>query len=177
MNETTIRKYRWFWAWQDEQEEAWLTRMSREKGWHLAYVRWPGFYTFTVGEPRDYVYRLDYRNTPRRERPAYFQLFADAGWAHIAEFNNWQYFRKEARPGEAPEIFTDRQSKIDKYRRVLAIFVVFAAIYPGFFNAPVWGRHHSPWMEVLRAVLFGIMLLWIYMAVRIWRRIEALKRS
>ena len=177
MDGTFIRKYRWFWVWQDEIEEAWLGEMSREKGWHLACVEWPGFYTFAVGEPRDYVYRLDYRTTPKREKPAYLQLFVDAGWAHVGELNNWQHFRKEARAGETPEIFTDRQSKIEKYRRLLAIFVVFVAIYPAVFNTSMWGRHHSPGMELLRAFMFGIMLLWIYVAVRIWRRIEKLRRS
>jgi len=30
----TISKIKWFWAWQDEKEEAWLSNMARD-GWHL----------------------------------------------------------------------------------------------------------------------------------------------
>ncbi|HLE51739.1 MAG TPA: hypothetical protein VI755_06730 [Anaerolineales bacterium] len=32
MEKTMIRKFRWFWPWQDENEEAWLKEMSQE-GW------------------------------------------------------------------------------------------------------------------------------------------------
>ena len=28
MNESTMKKFKVFWAWQDEQEEAWLREMS-----------------------------------------------------------------------------------------------------------------------------------------------------
>jgi len=33
---------------------------------------------------------------------------------------NWQYFRKQVQEGEAPEIFTDVETKVEKYRRLLA---------------------------------------------------------
>ena len=55
---TTLKKFRWFWAWDDEKEEQWLREMA-QKGWHLLSVSIPGNYTFEQGAPKGYVYRLD----------------------------------------------------------------------------------------------------------------------
>ena len=55
---TTMKQFHWFWAWDDEKEEAWLREMA-QKGWHFQSVTPPGNYTFEKGEPRDDVYRLD----------------------------------------------------------------------------------------------------------------------
>jgi hypothetical protein len=37
----------------------------------------------------------------------------------------WQYFRILAQEGESPEIYTDPDSKVQKYRRLLAFLIVF----------------------------------------------------
>ena len=34
MDTQRMRKFRWFWPWQDQGEEDWLTEMS-QAGWHL----------------------------------------------------------------------------------------------------------------------------------------------
>ena len=34
MENAIARKYKWFWPWQDEQEEGWLRKISQQ-GWHL----------------------------------------------------------------------------------------------------------------------------------------------
>ncbi len=52
-------------------------------------------------------------------------MFRDAGWEYIGEMSTWQYFRKEAKHEEINEIFTDVESKVAKYKRVLT--------YLGFF--------------------------------------------
>jgi len=75
----------------------------------------------------DYVYRLDYIN-PAKDKPAYLQLFRDAGWEHVGEMTNWQYFRKQVQEGEAPEIFTDVETKVEKYRRLLAFEVIILLV-------------------------------------------------
>ena len=56
MDVQRIRKFRWFWPWQDQQEEAWLTEMS-QSGWHLVSMAGPAVYTFERGETRLYFYR------------------------------------------------------------------------------------------------------------------------
>jgi hypothetical protein len=50
---TEIRKWKLFWAWQDEKEEAWLRQMAQE-GLHL---KSPGLgmYTFQPGDAQDTI--------------------------------------------------------------------------------------------------------------------------
>lgn len=92
MAENTVRAIKWFWAWQDQQEEAWLRSMS-QKGWHLSSVGLPGIYRFRIGEPQDYVYQLDYQTHKKRDQQNYLQLFSDAGWEHLGQMSSWNYFR------------------------------------------------------------------------------------
>ncbi len=112
------RTFKWFWPWQDERLEHWLGQMSQQ-GWHLAGAAWPARYTFTRGEPADLVYRLDWQETSRKEQPSYRQLFADAGWEHAATHAGWQIFRRPATNDATGEIFTDVDSKVAKYERMI----------------------------------------------------------
>ena len=54
MTNEIITKTKWFWAWQDEKEETWLSEMAHQ-GLHLDDVPFPGRYQFKSGEPADYV--------------------------------------------------------------------------------------------------------------------------
>jgi len=118
MEENLIRKRKWFMAWQDQQEEAWLEEMSKQ-GLHFQKVNHFGIYTFEEGVPVDYAYRLDYQ-TEINDEEQYFQIFQDLGWQHIDTTNGWRYFRQEIKDGKIPEIFTDSETKIKKYERVKA---------------------------------------------------------
>jgi hypothetical protein len=110
--------------WQDEQEEAWLGSMS-QKGWYLFSVGLPCIYRFRVGEAQDYVYRLDYQMHKKEDQQDYLHLFSDAGWEHVGQMSGWHYFQKEARQGETQEIFTDIESKVVKYKRILTYLAFF----------------------------------------------------
>jgi hypothetical protein len=70
MEKTTLRKYKWFWPWQDEVEEACLREMSQQ-GWHLSAVGLPIVYIFESGEPKDFVYRLDYPGSYEMDKEDY----------------------------------------------------------------------------------------------------------
>ncbi|MFZ6026835.1 MAG: DUF2812 domain-containing protein [Chloroflexota bacterium] len=117
----TITQRKFFWSWQDEKEEAWLHEMALN-GLHLVKLQ-GGIYHFEKGAPKQMAYRLDYRdwNTSQQD---YEQLFADAGWQYVGSMGGWQYFRKEAAPGSMPEIYTDTDSKVQKYRRLQWFFVL-----------------------------------------------------
>ena len=78
MNTNIERKFKWFWAWQDEKEELWLSEMA-ERGYHLDYIPFPCVYQFHRGEPAKYIYRLDYQALKTKDRESYLHLFADAG--------------------------------------------------------------------------------------------------
>jgi len=181
MAENTIRKFRWFWPWQDEQEEAWLRSMS-QNGWHLLSVGLAGIYRFRAGEPYDYVYRLDYQIHKKKDEQDYLQLFSDAGWEYIGEMSAWQYFRKEVKEKETPEIFTDIESKVTKYKRVMAFltfFVVIEAIYVAIFAYNIWSNNPYSWWGIIRAISLLIPLamgVLIYAVIRLVLRIRQLRR-
>jgi len=173
MEKTTTRKFRWFWAWQDELEETWLREMSKE-GLHLASVRPGGIYTLIPGPPQDTVYRLDFIS-PQKDKPAYLQLFSDAGWEHVGEMSGWQYFRRPFQGGDAPEIFSDAESKVEKYRRLLAfetlILIILVITIPRY-------RTYLPyfWGEALTLIFFLFLVLYMFLVIKTWRRINQLKR-
>jgi hypothetical protein len=167
MDENKLRKYKWFWAWQDEAEEAWLREMSQQ-GWHLYSVGIPTVYDFEVGDPADIVYRLDYQSPSKVEKEDYLQLFKDAGWEHVGEMSGWQYFRKPAQPGEEMEIYTDAESKTSKYQRLL--------IFAGILMLPLFMGMINTRGGFLFFVIFPLFLLYIYIFIRIMIRINQLKR-
>jgi hypothetical protein len=167
MEKTTIRKYKWFWAWQDEAEEAWLREMSQQ-GWHLSSVGIPTVYDFESGEPEDVVYRLDYPSYAKMDKEDYLQLFRDAGWECVGEMSGWHYFRQQAQPGEELEIYTDAESKISKYQRLL----VFAAI----LMLPLFTGMISTRGRFLFFIIAPLFLIYIYILIRIFIRINQLKR-
>jgi hypothetical protein len=184
MNETITKKSKWFWPWQDDREEAWLGQMAKQ-GLHLVHVGTYGRYIFASGEPRDMVYRLDFVPSNRMD-DAYFQLFRDAGWDNISVDKNigWQYWRKEVKAGETPEIFTDVESKVQKYQRLLGFLaIVFLPVAIGLFNMRILFASHTvsgSWIEWfffgITMLMFTMFILYIYIFIRIGMRIRQLKR-
>ena len=181
MERTMVRKFKWFWPWQDEVEETWLGEMSK-KGYHLSSVGVAGIYTFSVAEPQDYVYRLDYQIFPKKDKQEYLQLFRDAGWEHIGEMSAWQYFRKGAKQGGPNEIFTDVESKIAKYKRILTIlgfFWIILIVVLGGRISRISSDNPYPWWGVIEGIQVFILLVFLfftYAIIRLAFRIRQLRR-
>jgi hypothetical protein len=118
-------QFRYFLAYQDPRQEAWLEAQALE-GWHLTR---PGrfAYSFVQGEPRADRYRMDYQVLRGEKRADYLALFRDAGWEFLGEVTNRYYFR--ARPEAlSPEIFSDAESRRDRIRRELRFLGVFLGL-------------------------------------------------
>lgn len=169
---TTMTKFKWFWAWDDEKEEAWLREMSRQ-GWHLTSVSVPTIYKFEQGFAKDYVYRLDYIRD-RKDYANYLQLFNDSGWDHMGEMNGWQYFRKEALHGEELDIYSDNESKAKKYQRILLLLVI---ILPLMINGLSIISRRNGISEPLGIIYLGLMFIYIFGITRILMRIGNLKKK
>lgn len=123
---TTKTMFHIFMAWNSEKEERWLSEQERA-GWHLNAVRCFG-YTFEKGAPADVAYRLDWGPSCRKDNAEYLGIFKDAGWEHLGRRGKWNVFRKPVVNGVVPEIYTDPESRIAMYRRVIAFLVVFLAV-------------------------------------------------
>ena len=173
---TTITKFKWFWAWDDEKEETWLSNMARE-GWHLKELGLPGNYTFESGEPREDHYRMDFI-TNRMNYQNYIQLFKDAGWEHLGELGGWQYFRANAEENAIPEIYTDKDSKIQKYQRLITYLTIFFPALFIFTIQPVDGTSELANLYLTGKYLMGFFLIiYAYAMVRILGRIQQLKNK
>ena len=171
---TIISKFKWFWAWDDEKEELWLHEMAKQ-GLHLQSVSVPGFYEFETGEPRDDYYRMDFI-TDRKEYQNYLQLFRDAGWEHIGEMGGWQYFRTGAKGNTIPEIYTDKDSKAQKYQRLIAILVVFLPIFITLTTSPIDTSSGFAGLYFAGKVIGAfLMILYIAAMIKIFQRVQRLK--
>ena len=168
-----LKKFRWFWAWDDEKEEAWLRAMAKE-GWHFRQVEFPGRYVFAQGAFRDDVYRLDFF-IDSKKKAEYLQLFQDAGWEYAGEYGSCQYFRKAAAPGEDPQIYTDNASKAAKYGRLMVFLVVFSPIW--FIGLNRASQSKEPVLQALTFIGFLFMLLYIYAMLKLIKRVSRLTKK
>lgn len=176
MEKKTIQKFKWFWSWNDEKEEAWLMQMASE-GWHLAGLGLPGTYFFESGDPRKDVYRLDYINN-QKDYQNYLQLFKDAGWEHIGIMGGWQYFRKPMQGDLEPEIYTDNASKAQKYKRILIFLVILLpALIMGVLRPSTGGSSLSEFYSIFKTILGLILILYVYAMLRIFQRILQLQKK
>jgi len=177
MDETRVTKSKWFWAWQDDMQEAWLEAMSRE-GLHLRTIKAFGRYVFELGEPCKYTYRLDFDQTSGKDSD-YFQLIQEAGWERVVELAGWQYWRKESPEGKTPEIFTDSESKIRKYQRLIVGLAVpspaIMVIVLGMFRR--FPGRHPQWFVTFTISIFAAWILFSAVnLVNVLLRINTLKR-
>jgi len=172
--EVILNKFKWFWAWQDEKEETWLQKKSQQ-GYHLVSVKPFGRYLFKLGDKTDYAYRLDYL-TNRKDRQNYLQLFQDAGWEHVGEVTGWQYFRKHVEAGESPEIYTDVESKVTKYKIFIAYFGIIDIIMIAVFGSRIMQHYPYDWWYIVRIVFGLVVLLLTYTIARFAIRIRQLRR-
>jgi len=173
---TTITKFKWFWAWQDEKEEVWLSNMARE-GWHLKELGLPGNYTFESGEPREDHYRMDF-TVDRKNYQNYLQLFKDAGWEHLGELGGWQYFRTRTDGKDIPEIYTDKDSKVQKYQRLFTYLTIFFPVLFIFTIQPIEETSKLADLYMIGKMFMGFLLaVYVYAIVRILGRIQQLKNK
>ena len=163
MEEKRFRRFKWFWAWQDQKEEAWLHRMAQQ-GSHLVRVVIPAVYEFSHGEPADMIYRLDYPDVKKDDIAVYLQLFQDAGWEHVDEGMGWYYFRKIADPESSNEILTDPESKILRFNRLLAFSII---IFCSLIATMVPLSARSSVFLAFKLLGMALLLLWVYISAAI----------
>ena len=175
MENKTMCKFKLFFAWNDDKEEAWLSKMARE-GWHLKSLGFPGSYIFTSGEPREDVYRLDYIIN-RKDYQQYLQLFRDAGWEHVAELGGWQYFKTPNQASKVPEIYTDNASKSQKYARVLIPLIIFLPIFINMSTRPVsMESNFYDLYSIAKIVMDFIVVLYVYAMLKLFVRFNRLRK-
>lgn len=168
-----------FFAWQDEKEQVWLEQMAAH-GWVLDEV---GLirYTFCKQEPQHIRYRLDYQEIKGNDLLEYLSLFTDAGWEYKGRMNNWFYFA--AKDPETGEIYTDTQSKIEKYKRVLRTLLI--TLLPVTYSLISFSRLSertessslNGMMEVFQCLIFFIAFALVLNTIRLWAKIQKMEKK
>lgn len=120
-----------------EKEEQWLNHML-SKGWVCANVISGGFYTFKKTDNLERVIRIDFQqDLKKEERTNYKQLYEDFGWQSLKEKSyDGSYYWLKRKDGN-DELFSDNDSQIAKYKRLM--------------------KHSSNW-----AIIFFIWLMMFY---------------
>ena len=119
-----VKKYKLFFVSDMEEEADYLHQMSTN-GMH--FIKKAGIqYVFKTGEAKNYYYHLGYYEKDKRDGDRYTFNYEAAGWEKIysekGEFDGmWNYFRTEVDDdAPAPQIFSDRVSRIALYERLLS---------------------------------------------------------
>jgi len=108
-----------------EKEEKWLNEQL-QKGYRCTNISGLGIYTFEKTDKR-YVMRLDYQDyLPKKKLEEYKGIYEDFGWNYITDtlFGGLRYWQKE--DDGQNEVFSDRQSKGNYYKRLMGYSFVLA---------------------------------------------------
>lgn len=169
-----------------EKEEQWLNHML-SKGWICTNVISGGFYTFKKTDDLEQVIRIDYQqNLKKEERSNYKQLYEDFGWQALKgkSYDGTYYWLK--RKDGNDDLFSDNDSQIAKYKRLMVHssnwaalsfiwFMIFNNKFSNLFNIKdayftpgLWDKEGSAFLfSFLFETPFAIMRIippWIFLA-------------
>ena len=166
MNES-LTKIRFFTADNYEKEELFLTQMA-SKGWHFSGFAFI-FYHFEKGQPRNDIYKLDFRKLQVEDKENYLQIHRDLGWENVYEFKVfngvWEYFRRDGnleiseKGLQEQQLFTDKESLIELLIRMRNFYFVLGAIFTAFALISVNNIIQNLRLETFTVVFTSLMLL------------------
>jgi hypothetical protein len=159
-----------------EKEERWLNEMA-SRGWHFADRRLGG-YRFEQGEPGAWVYRIELlpaepRSAARQED---LSLLLEAGAEMVSRQARWVYLRRPASMGPFV-LFSDLESRIGHYRRVLKLLTTALATLVGCAGAlfVVSGESGGLAFQIPIVIVAVALVILVVQAVRVARRTKGLE--
>ncbi|MBK1811766.1 DUF2812 domain-containing protein [Clostridium sp. YIM B02505] len=166
-----IKKFKIFFVWQHEEEEKWLREMSL-RGYELVDARL-FIFTFRVCEPKDVVYKLDYRRLSRYEEDNYLTIFAESDWEYVTGCMNWFYFKNENYNEDNMEIFNDEESKAEMVSRVQKLIGLITVSELCMLASIIRSAKESPALATFWALL---MMLLTYGNIKMFLKHRALRK-
>ena len=154
-----------------EQKDMEKLRRYAKQGWHVKSFAFMG-YTLEQGAPTDVIYNVDYRVLDD-DGNEYYDLFAVAGWTHVASQGNTHLFC--ASPHTKP-IYSDQETKIEKYKNLTKPLHV-AAIPLSTITLLTWiGATITA--NTLQTILYIVALILTLLALPIvWTTIAAYRQQ
>jgi hypothetical protein len=149
------------------EQEQWLREMASQ-GLHLQKLNLLQRWTFVQGAPEDVAYRVDFNG--EREGSAFNNLLEDAGWELAAGCSGWQYWRRANVQGQMPEVFTDSDSKMGKFKRLLMLLLVGLVAQLPLSTMVLRTSSNEASMPVT-VMSIGLLSIYAYMGLRLVKRI------
>lgn len=151
--------------------ELWLESLAAE-GWNIDRVGQTSsaYMVFTKTEPKQYRYVFDLNAFPTKD---YFDTYTQFGWECIGHMSSCYIWRKEY-SGTRPEAFSDRESRIQRNKRVKTVLqlcfcfllLAIAAAAVGIGVAAWWGEAGDCISLGFNIVLFGLLAGYLWWATR-----------
>ena len=143
-----------------DKETTWLNEMAA-KGWAMTSFC-AGVYTFEECNPGEYAYQIDIQDSLFSVKDDYREFMSDAGIEIVQVWGYWVILRKKASEG-AFELFTDVDSQIEHYKKILKLFKVVSILEMICFMIEVFSAASSNsiavWGFVCLIAAFTIVLL------------------
>ena len=162
--------------WDYEKEERWLNEMASQ-GWYFARYRLGGYH-FEQGEPGEWIYRIELLPDEPRSAASqeYLSLLLDSGAEAVTSRARWVYLRRPAALGPF-ELFSDLESRIGHYRRVLKLLTTALATLVGCAGAlyVVSGESGGLAFQIPMVILTLAMVVLVVQVLRVIRRTKGLE--
>lgn len=108
-----------------DKETTWLNNMAKE-GYALTKF-FAGFYTFEACEPGEYEYQIDFGDKMYAVTDDYREFMEENNVEIVCLWGYWVFLRKRASEGKFV-LYTDVESSIEHYTKILKMFKVVTAI-------------------------------------------------
>lgn len=168
-----MKKFKLFFIWQDDKEEAWLNDLSA-KGQRLDSVRFPFTYHFNSDASKKYAHHITAPKGPQLSPEVFKDTFQKSGWKQIGRMNGWHYFQKEVVTGDEPVLDWGNKLKADKYQGYMMALVGLLPFLLIIF--PAFGRRFAPPLfDVLRLAYFLFLALYTLTTFKVYRRVNQLR--
>ena len=173
MNKHT--EFRFFFVWDLSKEKTYLESMS-SKGYHLIKVNLFK-YTFTKGEPIEYVYDFDYQ-IQTREKDKHNPLVSK-DWELVDKFGTWFYYRK-IKSDFNNQYHPNMSSAIKMYLRVLDLLILigipnymfFIIFFPELFG----GESLSSLFMIFKIFIIAFAIMHISSVIKILLTIKNIRK-
>ncbi|QWH18179.1 DUF2812 domain-containing protein [Bacillus mycoides] len=174
----TKKVLKFFAAWSLEKEEAFLRKMH-QKGWALQ--NYNMMYTFKKTEPKDVIYKadfkLDYRVSTEKQKE-YFEIYEMSGWRYVTSFTKWHYFCKDiGDDNELPDIYSEKETKIEKFKDLFK-FLLFVFLLAMLCMSPSFlGSSEVRIPTFIKGLIGFLGCIYVYIFVRLFWKIKKLKKE
>lgn len=159
-----------------DSEEQWINEMAMQ-GWALEKFCL-GFYTFVPSKPGEYIYQIDLLESWAGYKDDFSTFMEELGVEVISQWYRWIYLRKAASGGKF-ELYTDMESKLRQYQRILHFFIVGAILEFLCLLLEINGalQLQEPLVWFLTLFIAFIFLVFMYSILKCRRKIQQLKHT